>query len=91
MFAPETDEIVDILIDAEYKAAINQWGEFYKDDQEAHDVLFEELTESIAEVNKLTPNVSAECAAMNIKNARAAIKELAQVCAVCGKILHGKC
>lgn len=88
MFAPESDGIVDSLIEAEYKAAIEQWGESYKDDTEAHDVLFEEIIESINEVKKISPNP--KCAAANIKNARAAIKELAQVCAVCGKILNGK-
>lgn len=89
MFAPESDVIVDSLIEAEYKSAVNQYGKTYQDENEAHEVLFEEIIESINEVKKLTPNVSTECAAVNIKNARAAIKELAQVCAVCGKILAG--
>ena len=104
MFAPESDGIVDSLIEAEYKAAIDQWGETYKDDAEAHDVVkkivghvpLDEATKYFGrdedgvprDVKKLSPNP--ECAAFNIKNARAAIKELAQVCAVCGKILHGE-
>ncbi len=88
MFAVESEKIVDKLIEAEYKQAVKQYGKTYADENEAHDVLYEEIIESIEEVRKLSPNP--KCAAYNIKNARAAIKELAQVCAVCGKIIAGE-
>lgn len=99
MFAEETENLVNQLIQAEYKNACDLWGEKYTSKEEACAVLNEEVREvgyEIAELiyhnfyfikyaynNQKLPDNWIEETEKYVKNA---IKELAQVGAVVRKI-----
>lgn len=98
-FAPETEKLVNQLIQAEYKNACEDWGEKYNSKKEACDVLDEEVREVGYEISELNyrsfdfvkyaydnrklPDNWIEETEKYVKNA---IKELAQVGAVLMKI-----
>lgn len=100
MFAPETDELVNELIQAEYKNACEKFGNKYNSLYEAYAILLEEVEESEKEFARIKTELSFLWA--NIKNdkeqnmefylnvlpkyTKNAIKELAQVGAVLIKI-----
>ena len=50
-FAPETDKLVNDLIQAEYKNACEQWGDKYHSLHEGYAVLLEEV-EEVKEISK---------------------------------------
>lgn len=52
-FAPETEKLVNELIQAEYKNACDIWGEKYHSKEEACDVLDEEVREVGYEIIEL--------------------------------------
>lgn len=99
MFAPETEKLVNDLIQAEYKNACENYGEKYHSKEEACVVLNEEVREVAFEFvelsyhnfdfikhaydNKQLPDNWIEETEKYVKNA---IKELAQVGAVVRKI-----
>lgn len=99
MFATETENLVEQLIQAEYKNACEVWGEKYHTKKEACDVLDEEVREVGYEYSNLEyrnfdfikyaygdeqlPDNWIEETEKYVKNA---IKELAQVGAVVRKI-----
>lgn len=97
-FASETENLVEQLIQAEYKNACEIWGKEYTSKQEACDVLDEEVREVGYEITELNyrnfdfikytygnklPDNWIEETEKYVKNA---IKELAQVGAVVRKI-----
>lgn len=99
MFATEAENLVEQLIQAEYKNACENYGEKYHSKEEAWDVLNEEVREVGYEITELgyhnfdfikyvydnqkLPDSWIEEAEKYVKNA---IKELAQVGAVVRKI-----
>lgn len=100
MFAPETEKLVEQLIQAEYTNACEKFGNKYNSLHEAYAILLEEVEESEKEFARIKTELSFFWA--NIKNYREqnmefyldvlpkhtknAIKELAQVGAVLQKI-----
>lgn len=98
-FATETENLVEQLIQAEYKNACEIWGKEYASKQEACDVLDEEVREVGYEITELNYRnfdfIKFACQnkkldanwVVNIeKTIKNAIKELAQVGAVVRKI-----
>lgn len=55
-FSPETDELVNELIQAEYKNACEKFGNKYNSLHEAYVVLLEEVEEARSEFDKLVIN-----------------------------------
>lgn len=84
MFSPKTDRIVDSLALEEFENAVILWGRDYDSYETACEVLQEELEEVNAEICRISEGPLD--AYQNIRYARNAIKELAQVIAVCMKI-----
>lgn len=98
-FAPETDKLVNELIQAEYKNACEQFGEKYHSLHEGYAVLLEEVEEvkeqtrklrlikviwnEIKDNNKIKLYKLLDLMEIGVI---CAIKELAQVCAVLMKI-----
>lgn len=95
-FAPETEKLVNDLIQAEYKNACEQYGDKYLCMQEMSQVLSEEVKEVYDELELaqnevikkqfLTKSYNTETLLKLENYARNAMKELAQVCAVLQKI-----
>lgn len=99
MFSNKTQRLVDELIEAEYQNAVEQYGEKYESKYQAFCVLQEEVLEAWDEVNLLKEHIVplllntvndnhyGQVAFIRdvIKVSKNAIKELAQVCAVCEK------
>lgn len=100
MFSEKTDKLVDELVEAEYKNAVKQYGEKYENVFKAFCVLQEEILEAWNEADFLNEHIVPRILnAINednhirqvafirdvIKASKCAIKELAQVCAVCEK------
>lgn len=99
MFNPESNKKVEELCSLEFNQAVKQWGEKYKDIDEAQEVLNEEINESVTELvgvrncfvlwlEKLAGKTDIQADVINVIElcAKNGIKELAQVCAVCEKI-----
>ena len=99
-FAPETEELVNELIQAEYRNACENWGDKYNSLHEGYAILKEEYEEAETKVyfckNVLgwiwratkegnTPYV-AECIDTMEKDATLAMMELAQVLSCCKKL-----
>jgi hypothetical protein len=98
-FSPETDNLVEALIQAEFRSACEDWGEKYHSKEEACDVLDEEVRKlgyeftglqyryfdfiKYAYDNKQLPDNWIEVTDRYIRNA---MKELSQVGAVLMKI-----
>lgn len=55
-FAPETEKLVNELIQAEYKNACEKWGDKYNSLHEGYAILLEEVEEVIKEVKELIFN-----------------------------------
>lgn len=55
-FAPETEKLVNELIQAEYKNACEKWGDKYHSLHEGYAVLLEEVEEAIKEMKELIYN-----------------------------------
>lgn len=83
MFSANTDRLVDQLCYEEWRSAVDSWGPTYSSEREAGSVLSEELHEVMQEINLM--NKSEDTRPM-IRYAKNAMKELAQVVAVCMKI-----
>ena len=96
MFAPETDNLVEQLIQAEYKNACEQYGCTYKCMQEMLEVLSEEVKEVFDELRLaenevvttkfLTKSYNTKTLLKLENYTRNAMKELVQVGAVLMKI-----
>lgn len=56
-FAPETENLVEQLINAEYKNACEKWGNKYHSLHEGYAVLLEEVEEAQNEVDKIKHNL----------------------------------
>lgn len=97
MFNPKSDKKVKELVELEYKQAVSQWGKVFPDEKTAAEVLEEECQEAHDEVSEIFKKfrrwmIVSEDSIKTIvpdikKNAENGIKELAQVCAVCEKIM----
>ena len=57
MFAPETEKLVEQLIQAEYINACEKFGEKYNSLHEGYAILLEEVEEVKSEVEKLSANL----------------------------------
>lgn len=100
MFNLESDNKVKELVDLEHKQAVKQWGKKYPDEKTAAEVLEEEIHESgdeVVEISKIFRRwiMVSEDSIKNIipeirKHAENGMKELAQVCAVCQKIMESE-
>lgn len=100
MFAPETEKLIEQLIQTEYKNACKNYGDKYHSLHEAYAILLEEVEESEKEFARIKAEVSflwsniKNCEGQDIKfyldvlpkYTQNAMKELAQVCAVLLKI-----
>lgn len=100
MFAPETEKLVEQLIQTEYKNACKNYGDKYHSLHEAYAILLEEVEESEKEFARIKAEVSflwsniKNCEGQDIKfyldvlpkHTQNAMKELAQVGAVLLKI-----
>ena len=99
-FSPETEKLVEQLIQAEYETACEDWGEKYNSLHEAYAILKEEIEEVIEEIKNIEINIhnvwraikenaiviaKDECLHMRYSTIMS-IKELAQVGAVLQKI-----
>lgn len=100
MFAEQSEKLVKKLVQAEYRNAVEHYGETYKDLNEAEAILIEEINEADAEVENLDLRfseadfISGNGLKIDINKMRKyainGIKELAQVCAVLNKIQNSK-
>lgn len=99
MFSEKSEGLVDALVSAEYYNAVEHYGDRYGDKVESVEVLEEEVNEAYDEMknvhafftfykNITGPNEPI-CLDDLVLSARNAIKELAQVIAVCKKIQNG--
>lgn len=99
-FAPETEKLVNDLIQAEYKNACEKWGDKYHSLHEAYAVLLEEVEEVKFHIDDLFGDMNGFWGGVKennklhckdgvgylLKHSTNAIKELAQVGAVLRKI-----
>lgn len=100
MFAEKTDKLVDELVKEGYQNAVKQYGEKYESRYQAFCVLQEEILEAWDEIDFMKRRIVLRLLDFvnnnngiglqnDIRNvidmSKKAIKELAQVCAVCKK------